>query len=181
MLKYREDKATQAAALLLKLANGKLNHLKLIKLLYFAERQAILNWGRPITFDWCYSLEHGPVLSFTLNKINDNKPPNDTSYWHQYISERVGHEVSLIIEAPTDQLSRAEEELLKKIWKDFGHMDEWTIRDYSHKLPEWQDPEGSRLPIEIRDILLSEGHSEEDVKEVLEALKAEEYAESLLS
>ena len=180
MIKYREDKTTQAAACLLRLANGRLNHMKLIKLLYFAERAALLKWGRPITFDWYVSMPHGPVLSFTLDKINDSAPLDGSSYWHKYISERIKNEVELIGEAPKDQLSQAEEELLKKVWQEFGHMDEWQLRNYSHTLPEWQDPEGSSRPIEIRHIFLSEGHSEDDVKDVLETLGAEGHADSLI-
>lgn len=176
---YREFKATQAAARLLRLAGGTLNHMKLIKLLYLAERRAIINWGRPITFDWYYSLPHGPVLSFTLNKINESAPPDGSSYWHKYISERCGYEVNLLGEAPEDQLSPAEEGLLDSIWSEFGRMDQWQLRDYSHKLPEWRDPHGSRLPIEIPDILLAEGFSDDDVDEVMSTLSAEEFAAKL--
>src|SRR5687768_11865188 len=92
-LRYREDKTTQAAARLLRHGGGKLNHMKLIKLLYLADRKALVQWGRPITFDWYVSMPHGPVLSFTLNKINESAEPNRPSYWHQFISERSNHEV----------------------------------------------------------------------------------------
>jgi len=108
-LKFREVKATQAAPRLLELEGGKMSHMKLIKLLYLAERQAILRWGRPITFDWYVSMPHGPVLSFTLDKINDAAPLDGSSYWHRHISERKGYEVTLLGKAPNDQLSRAEE------------------------------------------------------------------------
>lgn len=175
-LRYREDKTTQAAARLLERAGGRMNHMKLIKLLYLAERRALIQWGRPITFDWYFSLPHGPVLSFTLNKINESLDPAATSYWHRYVSERSGNEVQLRERAPNDQLSPAEEKLLDEIWRQFGGMNEWQLRDYTHTLPEWRDPQGSRLPIEIRDILLGEGMSEDDVKEVEDALSAEGYA-----
>lgn len=152
--------------------------MKLIKLLYLAERRALIQWGRPITFDWYYSLPHGPVLSFTLNKINS--PADENSYWHQYISERQGHEVRLLGTAPNDQLSPAEEKLLESIYEEFGHLDQFQLRDYMHAhLPEWRDPNGSRLPIEIRDILLAEGYSESDVREVEDALQAEAFADKI--
>ena len=156
-LKYREDKTTQAASILLQLANGSLNVMKLLKLLYFADRHALLNWGRPITFDWYVSMSHGPVLSFTLDKINATKQQDNSSYWHNYISERQEHEVHLINNAPNDQLSPAEENALRSVWKEYGHMDQYEISERSHKLPEWQNPEGSSLPISIGRILLYEG------------------------
>jgi len=178
-LKYREKKATQAAARLLQLSGGRMSHMKLIKLLYLADRRAILQWGRPITFDWYFSLPHGPVLSFTLDKINSDPDPSAPSYWHRYISEREGHEVRLLDPSPTDDLSRAEEELLDKIHSEFGSMDQWQLRDYSHALPEWQDPQGSSIRIRIRDILAAEGFDEAEIQEIEDTLAAEAFAESL--
>lgn len=181
-LRYREDKATQAAAHLLRLGGGRMNHMKLVKLLYFADRKALLQWGRPITFDWYVSMPHGPVLSFTLDKINDTPPPDGSSYWHRVISEREGNEVCLLAEvAPNDQLSPAEEQLLDAIYREYGGLNQWQIRDLSHHLPEWRDPNGSSVPIHIRDILLGEGLSEDDVKEIEDAMRAEEFADQLLS
>jgi len=176
---YREDKATQAAARLLQLAGGKLNHMKLIKLLYLADRTALLQFGRPITFDWYVSMPHGPVLSFTLDKINDSLPPVGTSYWHRFISERQDHQVTLLGPSPRDQLSPAEEQVLDAVWREFGTMNQWELRDYSHSLPEWRDPKGSSLPIQISDILLGEGFSEDEAREVLDTLNAEEFAARL--
>jgi uncharacterized phage-associated protein len=154
--------------------------MKLIKLLYLADRRALLSWGRPITFDWYVSMPHGPVLSFTLDKINEEAPPDGSSYWHRYISERRGHEVTLLGDAPDDQLSPAEEAMLAAVYQEKGHLSPWELRDFSHTLPEWRDPKGSSLPISIRDILLAEGLSENDVKQVMETLGAEEFADRLL-
>ncbi len=180
-LQYREDKATQAAARLLSLHGGTMNHMKLIKLLYFADRRMLLQCGRPISFDWYYSLPHGPVLSFTLNKINAEPDPEGGSYWHEYISERQDNEVSLLVDrVPNDQLSPAEEQTLDAVFAEFGSKTQWELRDLSHQLPEWQDPHGSSVPIEIRDILVGEGLSEEDAQEIVEALSAEAEADRLL-
>lgn len=178
-LRYREDRATQAAARFIHRESGTINHMKLIKLLYIAERRALLRWGRPITFDWYVSMPHGPVLSFTLDKLNEPEAPGDTSYWHRYITERRNHEVSLKDRArvPNDQLSPAEEQLLDEVYAEFGAMSQWELRDFSHTLPEWQDPNGSSRPIHIEDILRSEGFSEDDVREVMESLKAEKFAD----
>jgi len=179
--RYREDRATQAAARLLQRAGGKMNHMKLIKLLYLADRRALLRWGRPITFDCYVAMPHGPVLSFTLDKINDSAPFDGSSYWHRHISECTGHEVALLAGVPNDQLSLAEEQLLDGVFAEFGGMSQREIRDYSRTLPEWRDPNGSSLPIAWRDILLAEGLSEDDVRDVEEGLRAEEFAADLLT
>lgn len=182
-MRYREDKATQAAARLLSREGGRMNHMKLIKLLYLAEREAIVRYGRPITFDWYYSLPHGPVLSYTLNNINSENGPKEEGYWAAVISERRGHQVGLkdrSCDPPNDQLSPAEEALLDEIFEKYGHQNQWQLRDFSHTLPEWQDPKGSSLPIHLRDILLAEGFTDDDVAEIEEDLRAEEEAARLL-
>lgn len=61
--RYREEKATEAAARLLKLRGGAMSHMKLIKLLYLLDREAYVRWGRPVTYDTYVSMPHGPVLS----------------------------------------------------------------------------------------------------------------------
>jgi uncharacterized phage-associated protein len=179
-LRYREDRATQAAARLLKAGGGCMNHMKLIKLLYLADRRSLINHGRPITFDSYVSMPHGPVLSFTLDRINDAAPPDKSSYWHTVISERDGHEVRLLDGVPNDQLSSAEETILDEVWSEFGERSQWDLRDYSHTLPEWHDPEGSSVPIQIRDILMAEGLSESDVNEIEDALRAEAFADATI-
>lgn len=180
-IRYREDKTTQAAALLIKFEGGQVNHMKLMKLLYLVDREALIQWGRPITFDWYYSLPHGPVLSFTLDRINSQPNPNHPTYWNSYISERQGdgNQIKLLKEVPNDQLSPAEEELLDRVYTQFGGMNQWDLEEYTHKLPEWRDPLGSSLPIDIGDILRFGGYSEDEIKEVKDALEAESFANSL--
>lgn len=180
-LKYREDKATQAAARLLRLGDGHMNHMKLVKLVYLADRAALARWGRPITFDWYFSLPHGPVPSFTLNMINAEPDPENPSYWNRFISERRENTVRLLTEAPGDQLSPAEESLLDEIFQDFGGLSQWQLRDYCHELPEWQDPQGSRLPITLKEILLAQGRLDDEADEIVAELEAEAAAGARLA
>ncbi len=46
-----------------------MSYMKLIKLLYLADREALARWGRPITTDTYVAMKHGPVLSYILNLI----------------------------------------------------------------------------------------------------------------
>ena len=180
-LKYREDKATQAAAKLLLLEGGEMNYMKLLKLLYLADRRALVQWGRPITFDSYFSLDHGPVLSFTYNNISAEPGPGRDSYWHRHIGAPHDYKVALASEAPSDELSAAELEVLELTYRKFGHMDQWELRDYTHQhLPEWTDPDGSSHPIDLSDILLAEGWSDDEIREIEESLQAEAAAQELL-
>jgi hypothetical protein len=117
--KFREDKTTQAAAFFLSLANGKMKYLKLIKLLYILDREALLSWGRPVTFDSYVSMNNGPVLSNTYNLIIEEVAPGIESYWRKLISEPEHYFVKILKDCPTDELSEAELGLLKKIFVIF--------------------------------------------------------------
>lgn len=174
-LRFDERKAAQAAARLIAREGGRISHLKLMKLMYLAERRALLSWGRPITFDSYVSMPHGPVLSFTLDRINLPKDPgDDASYWQQVISERENHEIRLLTDdSPSDALSPAEEEVLDEVYREYGQMDQWQLRDFSHTLPEWRDPKGSSVKIRIREILMSEGVSEDEALDIERELSDE--------
>jgi uncharacterized phage-associated protein len=165
--RYREDKATQAAARLLRHAGGRMSHLKLIKLLYLAERECLARLGSPLTYDAYASLPHGPVLSATLDRINQGQYYAG-GYWDP---EGV----------PGDQLSPAEEELIDAVFQRYGHLGRWELVELTHKLPEWEDPNGSALPIHPAAILRSEGYSDEEIADVLADWEEVALAQSLTS
>jgi uncharacterized phage-associated protein len=178
---FREDKATQAAALLLRWNDGTMNYMKLMKLLYFAERRFLLAHGRPITFDSYVSMDNGPVLSATLDKIKGARKPDAESYWQQHISAPRQYHVSLRADPGEDALSPAEIQALRDIFAEFGALSEWALVRYSHQhFPEWKDPAGSSKRIAIRDILTLGGGMPDDVAASVEQdLAAEARATSL--
>src|SRR6266436_1981672 len=95
-VRFNERKATQAAARLLKLRGARMSYMKLIKLLYLADRTALLRWGRPITTDNFVSMDRGPVLSRMLDLATEEILPGQTSVWAHHISEPEHYSVRLI-------------------------------------------------------------------------------------
>jgi uncharacterized phage-associated protein len=152
-LPFNESKATQVASRFLVLRGGHMNYLKLIKLLYLLDRAALLKWGRTVTTDRYVSMDQGPVLSRVYDLICDESKPGAPAFWRDHISEPINHEVRLLKPAGDDELSPAEEDLIQEIFEEHGHKNRWALRDFCHALPEWQDPDGSSIPIQIRDIL----------------------------
>src|SRR5712692_11555417 len=107
-------------------------------------------------------MPHGPVLSSTLALINEE--PDENSVWNTYITAPSNYCVSLKTDCPSDQLSRAEEELAGRIFERYGRMNRYRLRDMLHEvLPEWRDPNGSSLPIEYRDILAASGKTPSEI------------------
>jgi uncharacterized phage-associated protein len=146
---FDETKAAQLAGALLQMEGGRMHYMKLIKLMYLIDRAAILRWDHPLTFDNYVSMPHGPVLSSTLDLINEGPSLGKTSPWHHLIERSTDpYKVRLKSKPSTDKLSDRELELIRLVFDKYGDMDRYELRDLLHKiLPEWQDPKGSALPI----------------------------------
>lgn len=142
-------KAAQVAAYFAIAEGGSINVLKLTKLIYLADRGAMERYGFPILNDQLVSMNHGPVDSMTLDCINGVESENPA--WSSFIGGRAGYQVGAaagVSPDNLDELSRAEMDILRATWGQFGHMDKYAIRDYTHAhCPEWEDPNGSSSPI----------------------------------
>lgn len=179
--RFKERKTTQAAAVLVQLGGGRMNYMHLIKLLYLIDRQALTEWGQPVTFDAYVSMNQGPVLSRTLELINEGMRPGRPSYWNEHISIIERYDVELASPVPTGELSEAEVDLINATFEKYGHIGKWDLVDWLHDiLPEWQDPEGSCLPIEYEGILEAVGKDEKDVKSILDELTLIGFVDELL-
>jgi len=180
-MKFNEAKATQAAARLLRLRGGRMSYMKLIKLLYLVDRQALLSWGFPVTTDSHVSMDKGPVLSQVLNLITEGKDPNAASIWSRYISDPDDYQVQLKTEdVPSEELSIAEEKLIDAIFAEYGRFSRWQLVDILHGLPEWQDPKGSAIPIQFSDILKAGGKTEGEIAAVIAELESLNASELLV-
>ena len=173
-LVFREDRATQAAAFLLKLNKKRIGipvmrYIKLIKLMYLADREALLRLGHMITYDRLVSMDNGPVLSRVLDLI---KGRASGSYWSRYISRWPHWWVLLTSDPSTSQLSVAEEKILQELFQKYGHLGWRKLIDVSHRLPEWKDPHGSALTIEPREVLISQNVSAEEADEIVADMEA---------
>src|SRR5690348_2087883 len=90
---YNARKAAQVAAFFAKAQGGKINVLKLVKLIYLADRLALETFEYPILEDKFVSMDHGPVNSITLNYVNGMS--DDRDEWAEFISDRTGHLIAL--------------------------------------------------------------------------------------
>jgi uncharacterized phage-associated protein len=166
---FDERKATQAAGLMISRAGGSLNYMKLIKLLYLANREAFRRWGRPIIPDGYFSLPKGPVLSNVLNLISEEPPPGTDSFWIKHISAPEAYKVHLIGDPGIDELSSIEIGILDKIVNRYREMDEWNLVDWCHRnLSEWTDPQSSCIEIPPEHILRAVGWDSVAIKRHLE-------------
>lgn len=180
VLRFNERRATEAAAKFLGLRGGRMSYLKLIKLLYLLDREALLRWGRPVTTDRYVSMDNGPVVSRICDLIREEPVPGTNPVWRQYISAPSDYEVTLIAQPEADELSRAEESLIEEIFAKYGNLSRWDLVNLSHNLAEWQNPNGSAIPIEYRDILRAGSKTESEIAAVESELEALAAAEAML-
>jgi uncharacterized phage-associated protein len=181
-MRFDEEKATQIAALMLKMRGGRMHYIKLLKLLYLTDREALKRWGYTVTTDSFASMDHGPVVSNIFNLITDDKPK---PIWSTFISAPLGdYEIELLKDKQlsTDKLSPAEEKLIAEVYAEFGYRNRWDIiHNYMHKLPEWKNPEGSSIPIHVRQILEALGENQDEIRATLREIKTVAVAEESLS
>lgn len=147
---YNSRKAAQIAAYFAMREGGNIPVLKVVKLIYLAERAFLGAYEASMLNDQLVSMEHGPVNSITLNRINGSG--DDGGKWAEFVTDRSHHRISVakpsISVDDLNELSRAELKTLDSTWAEFGHMSQWEIRDYTHDhCPEWEDPDFSSYPI----------------------------------
>jgi|ERR1035437_791902 hypothetical protein len=171
-LPFNEAKATEAAGYLLKRNGSPMSYLKLIRLLYLADREALLRFGRPITTD-CYVLtSQGPSLS----QVNDliTASPVVQSIWEHYISPLEGNlQIALLQDTmELGELSEAEAELIDMILANYGQKDQLQLIKDFRALPEWHDPQGTKIPLEYIDILKAGGKTPSEADAITSELES---------
>lgn len=181
---FNERKVAQMAAFQLGKCGGKMPHLKLMKLLYLADREAMERYGVPISGDRIVAMPHGPVLSMTLN-LMDGDVESLPGGWDSLISDKENHELSLrraITEDDTDELSQADIAVLEAVWAKFGHMGKYEIRDYTHDhCPEWIDPNGSSIPISYENVFRALGKPDDVAMELGARIEAERSLDKIFA
>lgn len=176
MFAFKFDKGIQAAAYLLRRESSReMNYMRLIKLLYIADRESIRQTGRPITGDRAVAMKQGPVLSELLDLIKGShlRYPE----WARFI-QRDEYKVRLIDEPGLANLSRFDIEMLERVAEEHRSHDEWEMVEFTHKFPEWQknDPGNTLMKwIPFRDILEALGRPDDPEIDV-EARTDREFA-----
>ena len=157
---YQQRKTIEAAAYLLAKLGGEMPYIKLIKLLYLADREQVKRRGRTLSGDTHWSLPYGPVLEHALNCIKGNDPA-----WFEYIRTDVDAKVTWLVAQPElSAMSQSDTEVLDDTVACFGHLHWKELVDYTHTLPEWREPRaGSRRRIYLQDIAAAVGHSPAEV------------------
>lgn len=172
---YDESRAAEAAAWLLCRRGAPMTFLKLLKLLYMADRESLRLRGVPLTGDAMVSMDKGPVLSRTYDLIRGSgTDPAAQARWNAYVCrpDPNGWIVKSRVEpaatgGDTDwfpSLSESDRDILNSTDAAYGAMTESELIEVGHQLPEWEDPKGSSIRIDPVRILEDVGMSPEQIR-----------------
>lgn len=160
-LGFSHLKSVQIIAFFVRKSGGLAEKLKLVKLLYLADRLSSQRRGKPMNFDSYFSLPHGPVNSSALNGMDHLL---DDLAWRALAQADNRKDMTLTADVAEDRLSRADHAILEATWNEFGGMTASQIRNWTHlNCPEYVEVElGSRLPIDLSEIMEQVGIPDPD-------------------
>jgi len=167
-LQFNEKRAGNAAAFFFHKAGEPLLLLKLLKLLYLAERESLRRYGEPMLGETFVSAPFGPMpLTAWMNISTEDGP--DLTDWIGIPYKIQSPEKELL------ELSNGDIEILENVWDQFGKMTALELVKYtcSEACPEWEGGYDSIRPISLGRMLCAIGYTQESAQEVIDHLEAQ--------
>ncbi len=152
--------------------------IRLVKLLYIADRKCLQKSGNPIIGDRIVAMKYGPVLSRTYDIIKGED--TESEKWDKYF-EKFQNTIKLRKSPGLGSLSKFEIEILQEVHELFEHMAEFDIVEETHDYPEWKNnrPGDCSRPIPYEDILDAVGLGDK-VDSIREDTESVEFMRQLL-
>jgi uncharacterized phage-associated protein len=122
---------------------GPADKLKLVKLIYLADKCHLIRYGRTITNDDYYAMEHGPVGTTVKDFLSDNsafQSSEENKFESKLIQKIDEYKFKCKqIEYKIKWLSQSDIEILDFIIKEFGSLSSGRLIEYTHNYPEWKN------------------------------------------
>ncbi len=137
------QKATEALLFFCEKSKGKIDKMKALKLVYFADRMHLRRFGRTILSGDYFGMYHGPVHSEArdvIEKTQLNDPDEES-----YVEERLRRDDDEVVVAENAGFSRdnpafsdSEVDVMEEVWQVFGRYHQLKLREITHLYPEWK-------------------------------------------
>ena len=159
LFRFQLDKTVQAAGVLLSLDGDRMGYIRLLKLLYLADRELLAETGRPLTGDSGVAMKHGPVLSRVYDHIKGVAPTG--SLWDAHLRTE-NYSVMLASDPGRGKLSKGEVEKLHDVTERYRYLDDFEVSERTHEFREWQNHHrpGTSTPIPWQEILQAQNKPE---------------------
>jgi uncharacterized phage-associated protein len=172
--RFDTTKTVQAAAALLRFEpSWRMSRLRLLKLLYIADRECLKETGRPIIGHRVVAMDHGPLHSAVYDLIKGQR--SDENLWSSFIRNTDHRDLVLCADPGAARMSRYELAKLEDVSARFAEQDDFSLSLRTHEFDEWKKNfhPGTSTPIPLRDIIAAVGRSE-DAEEIEQDLKDSE-------
>jgi uncharacterized phage-associated protein len=177
------EKAVQAAGVLLRAHEGRqMEHLRLLKLLYIADRESLRLTGRPIVGSRPVAMKHGPLHIEVYELIRGAHPAEQV--WSAHITKS-GTTIRLAGDPGVLKLSKQDIEILNTVAERYINDSEWDIVELTHQFSEWAKnyvagaAASNPAEIPIEDILEGVGFSAVDRAHILSEMKEVQEVDAL--
>lgn len=151
---YDEAKLVQALAFFSSRGITDLSKKKVVKLLFFADKAHLLEYGRPIIGDFYLCLYQGPIPSRSLNVLNaaiadSNKEREKNSLFGSILDiSKDGEHPTFHLKSEAnldlDVFSKSDIRILEEIVQKYGSLTADQLSDESHKEACWKDANARR-------------------------------------
>lgn len=164
--RFNFAKTLQASAVLLRRDGKRMSRLRLLKLLYIADRELLGAKGRTITGDRVVAMRYGPVLSQTYDLIKGLEAR--ANEWDEFIHSD-GYAIELRRDPGLDDLSKAEIAKLQEVADRYRDVDDEDLSMLTHDFPEWKNHSVSDCaePIPWEEVLTAQNKG--DILEIAES------------
>jgi uncharacterized phage-associated protein len=162
------DKCVEAAGVLFGKTESKtIGRMRLLRLLYLANRKSLQETGDPIVDDDVIAMKHGPVLCRTYDLIKGT----DENAWRAHFRIIDSINIQMVSDPGTDHLSDYDVATLTAIACQYESVEDEDLSDESHGFYEyvvsWGDGTRNAVPIAEEDILLGIGFKPEEITRIL--------------
>ena len=111
---------------------------ELCKIIYFADKEHLLRYGRTITGDRYYALEQGPVPTRGLDALNGkNKHPEDDAEVAKYGKIRGSNFEPNGKPPDLKAFSKSDLKVLDDVFQEIGHLPAWELEQRSRQEAAW--------------------------------------------
>ena len=142
------SKIIQALCFLLnEIPSNQADKIKLVKLLFLADKCHLIRYGRTVSGDDFWAMQRGIVGTTTKDILGfDDVDENyffDPEYeYAKKMLQKVGkynYKATCACDKENvDQLSETDVEALRFVAKHFGNLSGWDLVDLIHRYPEWE-------------------------------------------
>jgi uncharacterized phage-associated protein len=143
---FDADKTIAAALYIASRNLPELTMGKLFKLLFFADKDHLVRYGRPITGDWYAAMKDGPVPSNLYNLFKEVReaPKSDCA---KSLAKNIKLDSSkyqyprIIAQASADQMQLSKSDILSldRVLKEYGKMSFTKLRAITHDTPAYEN------------------------------------------